>query len=160
MSNRILIEVDDSDILSRLSAAAAATADLTPLMSEIEGIMVDATERAFMQQRDPTTGVPWAALSETTKSRRRDPAGPILQDSSSLVQSVTGRHDATSAEVGVAEKYGITHQLGAKRGQYGSTSRGSAIPWGDIPARPFLGLGEDDKNEIMDAANRYISSSF
>ena len=154
------LEVDDQDVLDALAAAQAAMTDLTPLMSEIEGIMVDAIERSFINEQDPTTGVPWAALSPVTKARRGDPNGPKLQDKGDLVNSVRGDHDASSAEAGVAEKYGITHQLGAKRGQYGETSRGSPIPWGDIPARPFVGVGEDDKTDIRDAVSRYISTSF
>lgn len=153
------IEVDDGETLASLSAAQAAMSDMTPLMSEIEGILVDAIERSFMKEEDPTTGAPWAALSPVTLARRGADARK-LQDSSSLVQSVTGRHDSTSAEAGVAEKYGITHQLGATKGQYGKTARGTPIPWGDIPARPFVGLGNDDKNDIRDAVSRYISTSF
>lgn len=158
MPDQFRIEVDDQEILAKLSEAQAELADMSPLMEEIQGILVDAIERAFKEQKDPTTGAPWAALSEVTKARRGDPNGPILQDSSSLVQSITGRSDATSAEAGVAEKYGVTHQKGAKKGQYGKTARGASIPWGDIPARPFAGLGKDDRDEILAVVKRYLPS--
>src|SRR5690625_7722712 len=115
-------------------------------MQDIEGILVDAIERAFKKEQDPETGAPWAELSPVTKARR-GPGAKKLQDYSSLEQSIGGNHDATSAEAGVAEKYGITHQLGARKGQYGKTSRGTPIPWSDIPARSFLGMGETDRQD-------------
>jgi len=160
MPDQFRIEVDDEQVLAKLARAVADADDLTPLMGEIEGILVDATERAFEEQKDPSNGAPWAALSPVTKARRRDPNGPILKDAGNLVGSVGGNHDATSATVGVAEKYGITHQLGAAKGEYGKTSRGAPIPWGDIPARPFLGFNEDDRREILDVVSQYISGAF
>jgi phage virion morphogenesis protein len=168
MTEPFRIEVDDREVMAALAGLQGAADDLTPLMAEIEGILVDATERAFENQEDPATGAPWAELSPVTKSRRADPDGPILKDSGSLVSSVNGAHDADSAEAGVSEIYGITHQLGAKKGQYGSASGAFQfdgeglspmqipIPWGDIPARPFLGIGDEDKEEISDAVSRYI----
>jgi len=44
--------------------------------------------------------------------------------------------------------YAAVHQFGAAQGAFGNTSRGSPIPWGDIPARPYLGLSDDDRQEI------------
>jgi|GEM_PF-4183658 len=124
MPDQFRIEVDDEQLLKMLSRAQAEAEDLTPLMEDIEGIMVDATKRAFKNERDPETGAPWAALSPTTQKKevaagKLRGAKPILEVSSSLVQSIGGRHDASSAEAGVAEKHGITHQLGAKKGKYG-----------------------------------------
>ncbi len=33
--------------------------------------------------------------------------------------------------------------------------RGAPIPWGDIPARPFLGLS-DDEADVRDIVARYL----
>lgn len=44
--------------------------------------------------------------------------------------------------------YAGTHQFGAQKGPYGSTSKGQPIPFGDIPAREFLGLSYADREEI------------
>ena len=58
-----------------------------------------------------------------------------------------------------ASTYAGTHQFGAKKGQYGSTSRGQPIPWGDIPAREFLGLSDDDESEIVDIVSGYLAGA-
>jgi len=159
MADQFRIEVDDEQVLAKLTRAVDQAENLSPLMGEIEGILIDAIERAFKNEQDPETGAPWAELSSVTKARRGAGAKK-LQDSGSLVQSIGGKHDALSAEAGVAEKYGITHQLGAAKGEYGKTSRGAPIPWGDIPARPFLGFNEDDRREILDVVSQYISGAF
>lgn len=156
----IRIEFDSEELLAALSGLQARFEDMTPLMSELSGILEDASERAFINEKDPDTGTPWAPLSETTKARRNDPLAKILQDSGSLVGSLSTDHDARSATVGFAEKYAGTHHHGAAKGEFGNTSRGAPIPWGDIPARPIVGLAESDIQEIEDAVSAYISASF
>jgi phage virion morphogenesis protein len=173
MADQIQIEIDDRALLAALANAIAASVDLTPLMQDIAGVLEDASERAFINQADPATGAPWAPLSETTKKRRkRGPPFAILQDNGDLAGSLGSSHTSDEAVVGVAEKYGVTHQFGAKRGQYGFAAgaytfdgdeirpRAIPIPWGDIPARPFLGIGPTDEKEILALVSGYISSSF
>jgi len=161
MTDQIRIEIDDEQALRALQRAAAAGRDLSPLMRDIAGVIEDAIERAFQTQSDPETGEPWAPLAESTKKQRSgsEPFA-ILQDSSSLVQSIRSDFDASSAEAGVAEIYGVTHQFGAEKGEFGDTRHGVPIPWGDIPARPFLGLSDEDENEILDLVSAYLSDSF
>lgn len=36
-------------------------------------------------------------------------------------------------------------------------TRPMRVPWGDIPARPFLGLSEDDRQDLLAALNAYLS---
>lgn len=172
MTDQIRIEIDDEQALRALQRAAAAGRDLSPLMRDIAGVIEDAIDRAFQTQSDPETGEPWAPLAESTKKKRSgsEPFA-ILQDSSSLVQSVGSDFDATSAEAGVAEIYGVTHQFGADKGEFGTAQgaytfdgesvrpRDIPIPWGDIPARRFLGLGDDDQIEILDFVSVYFSDS-
>lgn len=45
---------------------------------------------------------------------------------------------------------------GARKGQFGRTSRGAPIPWGNIPARDFLGVSADDRVGIVDVLRRHI----
>ena len=52
--------------------------------------------------------------------------------------------------------YATTHQFGALKGQFGfaafDTRAGAfEIPWGDIPARPFLGISADTEGQVVDA---------
>ncbi|WP_198321874.1 MULTISPECIES: hypothetical protein [Methylococcus] len=38
--------------------------------------------------------------------------------------------------------------------------RNSPIPWGDIPARPFIGLSDDDKNYIVETIEEHIKAAW
>jgi phage gpG-like protein len=46
--------------------------------------------------------------------------------------------------------YAAAQQFGMKKGYAGRNSKGRPIPWGDIPARPFLGISDYDKATILD----------
>jgi phage virion morphogenesis protein len=164
----IRIELDSREVLAALADLEGRAGDMTDLMADLAGILEGASERAFQKEKDPATGAPWAELSETTKQRRADPLAKILQDSGSLVGSLDSEHDSNSATVGFAEKYASTHHFGAKKGQFGTASgafyfdgeslrpRQVPIPWGDIPARPIVGISKEDEQEILDAVSAYI----
>jgi phage gpG-like protein len=55
--------------------------------------------------------------------------------------------------IGTNVIYAPTHQFGARQGQYGryATRRRTSIPipWGDVPARPFLGVSAEDERVIL-----------
>lgn len=135
------IEIDDRRIKAALRRLAASGRDLTPAMRDIAGLLEASARRAFEQERSPD-GKPWADLSDLTKRRRAATGhwpGQILQVTGRLIGSLASSYDATSAQAGTNLPQARTHQKGAKQGAYGRTRRGGPIPWGDIPARPFLG---------------------
>lgn len=145
---------NDEQVQRALARLEMAQHNLTPLMGAIAGVLADAVEDAFAQQADPATGRPWAALSPYTQQRivggRPRGAGPILQLSGSLAASISSEWGPDYALVGTNKRYAKTHQFGAARGAFGRTARGAPIPWGDIPARPYLGVSQDDRREILD----------
>ena len=59
--------------------------------------------------------------------------------------------------VGSSLEYAAVQQFGARRGEFGRTRRGAPIPWGDIPARPFLGVSRVDRVEILDILAGYLA---
>ena len=157
----IKIEYDDREIADALNRLASAGQDLRPAMRDIAQGLESAVSDSFESEQSPA-GDPWADLSQHTKIRRaknkRWP-GKILQADGRLAGSITSRYDSSSAEAGTNLPYASTHQFGAKRGEFGSTKRGRPIPFGDIPARPFLGRSEDLDEEILDALNRHFEDA-
>ncbi len=147
----IEIEVHIGQAQAFLANIIATGRNMTPITRALAGVLADIPERAFAAQADPATGAPWAALSPTTVARRGS-AQPILQVSGILAGSIHSEHGPDYARVSTADVKAGTHQYGAKKGQYGTTRRGSPIPWGDIPARPFFGVGPEDEAEIEGAA--------
>ncbi|MBY0349775.1 phage virion morphogenesis protein [Tabrizicola sp.] len=52
--------------------------------------------------------------------------------------------------------YATTQQFGAAQGAFGRTARNGPIPWGTIPARPFLGLSPEDETNILDTLSEWL----
>ena len=150
----IVINYDDADVLSMLTKLHERMGDLGPVMQEIAGYMHDSSEQAFANQRDPVTGDPWPELSDTTLQLRPDRAGgQLLRDSAQLVGSLMQESDGLSAYYATDKPYAAMHQFG------GTTSPRSMIPNVEIPARPFLGLDDVAKEDILDMLAGYLVES-
>lgn len=116
--------------------------NLEPLMAEIAGIFASATEDAFENEADPA-GAAWAPLSEARIRERVEAGkwpGKKLQFNGILAASVQTSHGQTFAEIGSGMIYSGVHQFG----------------FGNIPARPYLGVGEDHIADITAAVVAYI----
>ncbi|MEX3628753.1 MAG: phage virion morphogenesis protein [Burkholderia sp.] len=145
--------------LQRLADRAGHAA---PAMAGIAAELLRQTERVFEKEgRGVGLDHDWADLSEVTKHRRalmqsggrqfgkngrelkryaRARTGPmkILQVTGTLAKSIQPVSNAHEAGLSTNLAYAATMFFGAKKGQFGHDSRNHPIPWGDIPARPFL----------------------
>ena len=160
------IEIDDKQARNAFQRMRQAGDDTTPLMQAIALFVRSITERAFDTQTSPE-GKKWEPLSAVTWFFRQNPAaridplkrkkpkykGPILLNEGDLRGSIIAIGRKSEAIVGTGIKYAPTHQFGAKKGAFGTTRNGTPIPFGDIPARPFLGIGEKD----IPALNKLIT---
>lgn len=175
------ITINDASGLANAMQAMAALRRrgerTLPLMQVIAQDLENSTKLRFKDGRDPN-GVPWAPITLAAKlSRARrlasksgqtlrtmnvaklraflGPAQP-LRDIGLLADSITSRATNDYAEVGTNVVYAKTHQFGARQGQYGRTKRGAPIPWGNVPARPFLGLSDADRQLIVERVESFI----
>lgn len=151
------IRLDDAELRRALRALARHLDDPAPALAEIGEVLLRSTRARFAAGRDPR-GRPWAPLSPVTIARKGH-ARPLIGDSGALRlirYRLAGRH---SVEVGTGAVYGATHQFGARRGRFGRTRRGAPIPWGDIPARPFLGLSDADRRDVLAILREFLETS-
>ncbi len=136
--------------------------DLTPLMEHIGGIVENSTRQRFYDEESPD-GRGWEQLADSTINSKN--SNGILKSSSHLMNSITYHTYKTSVVVGTPELYGKYHQTGTD--PYiiePKTQKALKTPYGvfkkvhhtGLPARPFLGLSEDDKDDILDALNHFI----
>ena len=155
----IEIEYDNREVLGALSRLSRASSDLRPAMSAIADALVDVPEKSFESESSPN-GDPWAVLSPHTRTKRAEQGkwpGQILQVGGHLAQSITSHFDSRTAVAGTDLDYARTHQYGADQGAFGTTRKtGRPIPFGDIPARPFLGCSDDLDEEILDILQRQV----
>ena len=157
----IKIEYDGHEVVEALNRLGRASHDLTPAMRDIAAALEDVAAKSFESEQSPS-GDPWVDLSQHTKIRRAKKKkwpGQILQVDGRLAGSITSRYNSATAEAGTNLVYAATHQFGAEQGEFGSTGSGLPIPFGDIPARSFLGISQDLEEEILDILNRHIEDA-
>lgn len=147
----VKVSVTRDTLTPAMRSAEAQARNLKPLMAEVSGILLDAVEENFEQEGRP----PWAPLSPATL-KKRGAGAKILQDSGQLAGSLEPGYDDASAWVGTNDVKATTHHFGARKGQYGESARGTPLPFGDIPARPFMELKEDGEMDILDAFQRHL----
>ena len=182
MKKTVTIEIDDREVRTALGALQARMGNLRPALDEVGEVLLDRIMTRFARSQAPD-GTPWAANSPTTLDRYLSRFGgtrkkdgslskkgaaraaakkPLIGESRTLSTSFFTRTDETSLTIGNPTKYAATHQFGAKRGEFGRTKRGSPIPWGNIPARPFLPItaqGElvpAERETILDIIADYL----
>lgn len=154
----IRVTIDDAEVRQALNDAIAAGRDLSPAMRGVAEALRGGVQQAFIDQQAPD-GAAWAGLSEVTQEarrKRRTWPGDILRVTGRLSDSVTVDSGPDFAAAGTNLVYAGTHQFGAAKGQFGATARGVPIPWGDIPARPFLGVSADTEVEIADVLRAHL----
>ena len=152
---RIEITFDDAEVRAALDRLLAPRTGRTPLMRDIGEHLLNTTRERFSAEKAPD-GTPWAPLSELTKRRKKRNAGKVLTLSGILRGQLAYRAAPNHVAVGSPLLYAGTHQFGAQKGAFGATKRGAPIPFGNIPARPFLGLSPGDESEIRALVNDYL----
>lgn len=151
-------------LLERLKEALIKNKD--ELTRNIAEILLAGVQDNFLKEgRENGGSATWKPLSDVTKKRRgRAANSPILRVSNDLYESLTTSHDNDSAAVGTNKIYAATLHFGAKKGEFG-TYRGPSgtwkprpIPWGDIPARPFMTATAQELDDIADFIEEMLNN--
>ncbi len=147
---KVTIEYEDEDVRRALKRLANTAGER----------LLIATRDRFDSQKDPD-GRPWAPLKPSTLARKRRNRDKRLTERGHLRGQLNYGAGAGPdfVEVGSSLIYAATHQFGAGKGRFGSNSRGQPIPWGDIPARPFLGVSDDDRETILEIVNDHLADA-
>lgn len=156
------VELKSDEAFAALDRLAGALGDMSPVMSEIGEQLMATTEARFDEGKAPD-GAAWAPKSQTTidayvrrgKAVDRRPLwGP--GEGIRLAKSFHTAHGQSWVEIGTNAIQSAVMNFGAKKGSFGKTKRGASIPWGDIPARPFLGLSDQDEANIADTVEEWL----
>lgn len=125
--------------------ATSGISDIRGLMTNIGAAMKGQTIRRFQTASDPD-GKSWEAV----KNPRKGKASPLV-DTGRLRNSISFSVGESDVHVGSNAEYARIHQLGGKAG------RGRKVT---IPARPYLGLSEEDRQEIEALVKSHMEGSF
>lgn len=145
---------------------------LTPIFDEIGGMLVTSTNQRFETQAAPD-GQAWKPHTATTlllraqggirgtrvvfrkdggltvRARKTIDAAKLLILTGALQKSITHRATSSQVQVGTNRVYAAIHQFGGRAG------RGKKV---DIPARPYLGLSDADRNAILTIVTRALET--
>lgn len=136
--------------LGAVGKAIGEISDTQRLAEAIGEVLVSGTQDRFEAGEAPD-GTPWAPTKR---------GGQILVDSGALKNSIGYEASPEMVAVGTADVKAGTHQFGAKKGAYGTSKRGGPLPWGDIPARKFIGISEADEQEAKACCLRHVGRAF
>lgn len=140
------VEINDTAINIALERLVKRGDDLRPLFGEIGAELKRTTRLRFDDQKDPD-GKTWDPLSEAYdvwKHRKPLPVDKILHLRLDLRDTITTEVSTDSLMIGSNVLYARAHQLG--------------YPKRNLPARPFLGLSEDNKDFILEAGMDYLDA--
>jgi phage gpG-like protein len=158
-------------------------ADLQTPLKDIGQAIKESSRLRFLESKAPS-GKAWAPLSPVTlalrrQGKRKGAGSKPLLNTGALRNSIMFRLGGTFVEIGSPEAKAKTHQFGARVGQYGrytqlwrskkygrktflgssGSKRGHPIPWGNVPARPFVGVSAKDRAEIVNILQSHLLAS-
>lgn len=180
----ITVELDDARVLAVLDRIAAGVSDPTPLLKAWGEDLAESTKQRFASSTAPD-GSAWPTNSQATfeaylaklsgsyskegkrtgtkkgylnKDGRLAAKGitavtgkkPLIGLGKSLSTAIYYRVDGDTLYVGSPQVYAAMQQFGGSQAKFPNL-------WGDIPARPFLGLSDQDVVNIEKTAVDYLS---
>lgn len=114
--------------------------DLTAPMKSIGEEMINSTQQRFRDKEAPD-GSPWADNSPVTEKRKGH--GRVLEgESNELAKQFSYSAASNSVEWGSLMVYAAMMNWGGTKAEFPHL-------WGDIPGREFVGLSDDDEDEVL-----------
>lgn len=141
------IAMDDKQVRSLFATIERRGASPRPALKSIGEYMLRRTFERFSAEEDPE-GNSWLPLSKATLKQKK-PGLKILQGDTNLLRDEIN-YQVTSNSVGLGTPlvYGAIHQLGGQAG------RGHKVT---IPARPYLGVNDEDLSEFAAILADYLT---
>jgi phage virion morphogenesis protein len=173
---QVTITIDDAELRRALRRMLGDLANPTPALREIGEVVRNSTRARFKTETDPE-GKPWAPNSDMSLMRyleqrsgsfkkktatggqsltqtgiKRIAGKKVLTNRGHLADTLAYRlqDGGRAVAVGSNRVYAAMQQFGGTRAQWPHL-------WGDIPARPFLGLSEADRDEVVTILRDHLS---
>lgn len=156
------VEINDAEIGAAFASVAASLGDMTPFTQSLGELLLQSTQDRMLRGEQPD-GAPFAPRSQATLDHYartgQTPRGGPLNLTGMMIAGIAFQAGPDYLEIGSNAIQAAVMQFGAMKGAFGTTSRGGPIPWGTIPARPFLGLSDEDRTNILDELSDYVGEA-
>lgn len=167
------VEIEEAAVAARLSEMVGRMERPLGFYKAVGEYMTEvAIPRNFANETSPD-GTPWASLRPLTVTRREAKGHTpirILRASGAMAAAINYAAADTQVQIGSPAVQAAVMQFGAEQGSFGAATGRTRpsekrpkshdyfahLPWGDIPARPFLGLSADDEQEIIRIAADWL----
>lgn len=167
----------DTGISKALGELKGKITHLNPVLIKIGNAYWENTQQRFKFKQDPN-GKQWKRSTETTRRIKKEGSikgrgvgieGPYSMGvwSGYLKGSIGFNVKGNNILIGVltnskASVYAGIFQGGAKKGSFGGYRQGAGkkfrpTPWGDIPARPFLGFNKKTNDVVLKILHDYLA---
>lgn len=171
---KLSVNLDDLGLTQPVHSLLAAAENMRPMMEIAGGIFENSTRNRFHTERGPG-GIPWPP-SWKQRVGAVGNAGPVksgktLQDKGNLLGSIRSNVGDKFVETGVdgrsvSAKYARVHQEGrtirprtAKALAFvGPDGRFRMVQKVTIPARPFMGIDQQDVTDLREAFVDYLEA--
>lgn len=158
------VEFKYEAVANALRHAATQMDDMTAMHQDIGEYVVEATKKRFALGIDPDGNAwkPKSAMTLAGYEQRGDGKRPrpLIGPTERLSKEIFPDASRDGVEVGSNLEYSAVMQEGALKGAFGRDSRNHPLPWGDIPARVWLGLSDEDERNIIDIADEHLEELF
>lgn len=168
------VKIDADRLQQALLNLSNAAKNPRPVLKAIGEKMVSSTKRRFETSTGPD-GQPWKANSPVTIGRfvhskkgtktkdgkfltklgekRWDHKKPLVAGGTLMQQIESRLLSDNEVVIGSSMEYAAMQQNGGKKSDFPQL-------WGDVPARPFLGVSSDDEEQSLDMLRAFFESKF
>lgn len=143
----IYIDVDDAQILHTLNELASRVSNIRPALREIGEDLKESTQQRFVTTHAPD-GSRWELNSVLSTLLYKEGDRP-LTNLGTLGATIDYQIDNNELQISSPLKYAAMMQFGGTKTEFPNL-------WGDIPARPFLGLSDEDRDGILHVLRDYL----
>lgn len=141
---RVVVDGSTAIIKQALDALRKQGADLTEPNAEVGEYLIESHQDRFDRAESPD-GDAWAPLSDDYKKRSKRPSDILIEDGT---LKGTLNYNASQEQLlfGTPMEYGAAHHFGYEKR--------------NLPARPWLGLSDEDENVVIAIFRAHLSEAF
>lgn len=138
------IHIDDREVSLALQRLERLGGNLQGAFADIGEYLLNSHHERWVRQEAPD-GTPWAPLAAKTVKRKKKNKDKTLVLEGNLRDLLRYQAGPEGLEFGTDRIYGATHQFGREEA--------------GIPARPFLGLTDADRVELLDIIGDHLEAA-